>query len=651
MTGEAASQIGTSAQHPLDPLSAAEFCSVRDILVAAGRVKDSTRFAVVQLREPPKAEVLAYGPGNPIDRQATTVLLDVANGEAAEAVVSVTRLRVLSWKRLDPAESTYGQPPLLMEEAQVISDVVMSDRQWQAAIANRGIKDLSLCVIVPMMPIPSDSLETVDGHSRRIVRGLTFWRQSARDNPWAHPVDGLIACVDVRERRVIRLIDLPHSPLPRECGNFSEGDWLPLRERPKTLHISQPEGPGFQVDGHQVSWQNWSFRVGFDQREGLTLHQVGYRDSDRIRPVIYRASLSEVVVPYGDPSPARSWISNLDVGEDLLGRATTPLTLGCDCLGEIYYFDAVLPDDHGSPYSVPNVICLHEEDHGVLWRHSDFFTGITESRRSRRLVISSFTAIGNYDYGFFWYLYQDGTIEFEVKLTGIVLACAQPDDQETPWAMQVAPGVAAPHHQHLFNVRLDMMVDGTRNSVEEVDAVPVPTGPENPHGNAFTIRRRLLARESEAARSADPAASREWVVINRGTRNQLGRPTGYKLVPHSAVTLLAQPDSAVAQCAGFAAKNLWVTQYDPSERYPAGEYPRREGGSAGLPLWQLKDRRLDDQDIVIWHTFGVTHVARPEEWPIMPVQRAGFTLKPTGFFDHNPSVNLPAPDDDNGCPG
>ena len=151
------------------------------------------------------------------------------------------------------------------------------------------------------------------------------------------------------------------------------------------------------VRGHEVKWQKWSFRVGFTQREGLVLHTIGYEDGGRVRPIIYRASLAEMTVPYGDPSVTQYRKNAFDVGEYGLGMMVNSLELGCDCLGEIYYFDVALCSNSGEVLKLPNVICMHEEDFGILWKHMDFRTGTAEVRRSRRLVVSFIATIGNYE--------------------------------------------------------------------------------------------------------------------------------------------------------------------------------------------------------------------------------------------------------------
>jgi primary-amine oxidase len=335
----------------------------------------------------------------------------------------------------------------------------------------------------------------------------------------------------------------------------------------------------------------------------------------------------------------RYWQNYFDQGEYLFGRYTNSLELGCDCLGEIKYFDVTIADEDGHPRVLKNAICLHEEDYGVLWKHTDMFNQMAETRRSRRLVISFFLTIGNYDYGFYWYLYLDGTIELEAKATGIVFASAYrgPDG----FSNEMAPGLGAPFHQHMFSARLDMSVDGDVNVVEEVDAVAVPVGPENPWGNAFRPQKTKLTRESEAMRVADNLKARVWHITNPTKRNRLGQNTGYALHPEGQPVLLADPSSSIARRAAFATKHLWVTKYDPAERYPAGDFVNQHPGDGGLPSFVAQDRDIDGADVVVWHTFGLTHFPRPEDWPVMPVDYAGFKLKPVGFFDRNPALNAP----------
>ncbi|MCF2527932.1 primary-amine oxidase [Yinghuangia sp. KLBMP8922] len=618
-------------------LTADEISAARGILDAAGLLGDTVRFAYFGPSEPHKAEVLAHAAGGPVpDRRVQALLLDVATGASCEATVSLTRAEVAAVVPIDPVKD--GQPPILEEEFASIEEILNADEGWCAALAKRGIDPAT----VRAVPLSAGSYGHPDEAGRRIIRSLGFVQNHPADHAWAHPVDGLAAYVDTTSRRVTRIVDDRVLAVPAESGNFDDPDYVGTqRTTLKPIAITQPEGPSFTVEGNLVRWENWSLRIGFNMREGLTLHQIGFRDGGRDRPLVYRASIAEMVVPYADPSPVRYWQNYFDTGEYMFGRYTNSLELGCDCLGEIHYFDVVLPDELGAPRTIRNGICMHEEDYGVLWKHTDLYTGSNETRRQRRLVISFFTTIGNYDYGFYWYLYLDGTIQLESKATGIVFTSALPDGPHD-FATEIAPGLGAPYHQHLFSARLDMTVDGTANAVDEVDAVPAPIGPDNPYGNGFRAQRTRLSRESEAARLADGSRGRVWHIVNPEVRNRLGQNVGYALHPQGLPVLLADEQSSIRARAAFAAKHLWVTRYDPAERFPAGDLVNQHPGGAGLPAWTAADRDIDGQDIVLWHTFGLTHFPRPEDWPVMPVDYAGFTLKPVGFFDRNPTLDVPS---------
>jgi primary-amine oxidase len=619
------------ATHPLDMTTAEEVADAREALAAAGLLGDTVRFAFFAPEEPPKSEVLAHDGSAAVDRRFRAVLLDLATGRSWDTVVSATSGEVVSSRELDPPRD--GQPPIIDAEFEMIEDVLNADAGWVAALAKRGIEPAS----VRAVPLSAGVYGHPDEVGRRIVRSFGFRQDGERDHPWAHPIDGLVAYVDLTSRKVTRIIDVATPPVPATSGNFDDPAVTgPQRSSLRRIEITQPDGPSFTVEGNRVRWENWDLRVGFNEREGLTLHQISFDG----RPIVYRASVAEMVVPYADPSPVRFWQNYFDCGEYMFARYADSLQLGCDCLGEIHYMDAVIADDLGNPKTITNAICMHEEDYGVLWKHSDMFTGSRETRRQRRMVFSFFTPIGNYDYGFYWYLYLDGTIQLEVKATGIVFTAAYPEGGND-YATEVAPGLGAPYHQHLFSARLDMTVDGVRNAVEEVQAERVPVGPDNPYGNAFRQRRTRLTRESQAQRSADGSTVRTWHVLNPEVSNGLGQPVGYALVPEGKATMLADETSSIHARATFATKHLWVTRYDPAERYPAGDFVNQNPGGAGLPAWVRADRDIDGEDIVVWHTFGTTHFPRPEDWPVMPVDHTGFTLKPVGFFDRNPALDVP----------
>ena len=624
-----------TVDHPLARLTAEEIRAARALLQGAGLLTKATRFAVLALEEQPKQEILAFAPGDPVDRRVRAVLLDSDTGQSRTVLASVSRDEVDQVTDVDPAVD--GQPPILLEEFGAADEIVKSDARWRAAMSRRGITDFDL---VCACPLSAGSFNIPGESGRRMLRVLSFLQHHRSDHPWAHPIDGVVAYVDLTSRQVVELVDHEMRPIPREEANFDDPGYVgPVRTTLRPIEIAQPQGRSFVVEDDVVRWEGWSLRIGFDAREGLVLHQIAFRDGDRDRPIIYRASIAEMVVPYADPGPVRYWQNYFDAGEYLLGQQTNSLALGCDCVGDIHYLDVVVADGDGEPREIQNAVCLHEEDFGVLWKHSDLFTGSAETRRQRRLVVSFFVTVGNYDYGFYWYFYLDGTMALEVKMTGVLFTSSYRDGDE--WASEVAPGLGAPYHQHLFCARLDMMIDGVTNAVEEIDVRREPVASRNPQGNAFIRSITRLTRESNAARVADPALARVWHMVNPQQTNRLGQPVAYALYPQGQPTLLADESSSIARRAAFATRHLWVTRYHPAERYPAGELVNQHPGGAGIPRWIAADRPLDGEDVVVWHTFGTTHIPRPEDWPVMPVDTCGFVLKPVGFFDRNPALDVP----------
>jgi primary-amine oxidase len=628
--------------HPLEPLSAHEMSRVSAVLRAERELAPSVRFVSVALHEPPKREVLDFtADTDPPDREAFAVLYDRASQQTIEALVSLSTSTVTSWQVVDGV-----QPSVMLEEFFSTEEITRADPRWQEAMRKRGVTDFSLAMIDPW----AAGSDPEDPPGRRLIRPLTFVRSKEDENGYARPVEGLIVLVDLDRMEVIDVRDHGVVPLPEHAGNYLPEFMLEPGNRPahtalrddvEPIEITQPHGPSFTVDGHSVSWQKWRLRIGYTPREGLVLHQIGYEDRGRLRPIIYRASLSEMYIPYGDPAPTHRIKNVFDMGEYGVGFLLNPLQLGCDCLGEIRYFDVVVNDQEGQPITIPNAICMHEEDVGVSWKHTDFRTEKVEVRRSRRLVISCFATVGNYEYGYFWYLYTDGTIEYEIKLTGVISTGAVNPGDQPRFGTLVAPGLYGPNHQHFFNVRLDMMVDGERNSVYEVDAAALGEGPDNPYANAWVAQQTPLRRESEAQRLIDPLVARTWTIVNPSSVNELGQPAGYKLMPGDNVLPLQRKGSQAWDRGQFAYKHLWVTAHEPGQMYAAGDYPNQNGRGGGLPDYVKDDRSLEDTDVVVWYSFGAHHVVRPEDWPVMPVSTIGFHLKPVGFFDGNPALDLP----------
>jgi primary-amine oxidase len=636
----AASALASALASP----SAAEISACRELLAAEGLLTSTTHVSYFGLHEQDKRELLA---GAPAVRRFRAMLVDFGTGDSLDAIICPAEERVVSARTLEPVVD--GQVPVVLAEFPLVEEIVHSDERWLAAMRKRGLTDLSQLRVNPL----SAGVLAESEQGRRIQRCFTFVQKTPDDLGWAHPVDGVTVMVDVVTREVLDVIDYVDLPVPEEDGNFHLPEWVdrPPRAGLKPIEITQPEGPSFTIDDDGVlNWAGWSLQVSFDQREGLVFHNIAIDDDGVTRPVVYRASIAEMVVPYGDPSPQR-WFQNFfDCGEYLLGGFANSLELGCDCLGEITYLDAVLADSEGNPHVIPQAICIHEEDTGILWKHFDNWNGSSDSRRNRRLVVSFFVTVGNYDYGFYWYFSLDGSIELEVKATGVVFTSGYPGPGYA-YASELAPGLGAPYHQHMFSARLDMMVDGSVNAVDELEAALVPRGESNPTGTGFTQKVTRLRTESQAQRLADNTKNRVWLVSNPEVKNRLGGDVGYVLFPEGKPVLLADEQSDIYRRATFSAKHLWVTPYSPDELYPAGDFVNLHPGGAGLPVWTAADRNVDTTDIVLWHTFGLTHFPRIEDWPVMPVDTTGFVLKPHGFFGRNPTLDIPESVGEHCAPG
>lgn len=633
----------TPRNHPLDPLTAAEIEDAVAILRDQRNLGQRTRFESIVLNEPPKDIVLGFKVGDAVNREAFIILFDNDDGATYEALVSLNERAVKSWTHIPGV-----QPRITLDEFYECEIAVKGSPEFRAALEKRGIKDVDLVMVDPWS---AGNFGVEEEKGVRLSFARCWLRSGPNDNGYARPIEGVIPVVDLNKMEVIRVEDHGIVALPPDDGNYAEEFMEGFRTDLKPLDIIQPEGPSFNVEGNEVSWQKWNFRVGFTPREGLVLHTISYEDQGRKRPIIYRASLGDMVVPYGDPRPRNYRKNAFDVGEYGIGNLANSLMLGCDCLGEIYYFDAALNDSRGGAAQIQNAVCLHEEDFGILWKHVDWRTGKTEVRRSRRLVVSFISTVGNYEYGFFWHFYQDGHIEFQVKLTGILNNAALDPGEVPEYGSLIAPQLAGHIHQHFFSIRLDMSVDGLENSVYEVNTKVEPQGPENPQSNAFYAEKTLLATELAAQRTVDPMSGRYWLVSNQSVLNQLGQPVSYKLAPGENVLPFAGPEAAVSKRAGFMSKHLWVTPYRPDEMGAAGPYPNQHPGGAGLPEWTKADRHVNNTDIVVWYTFGHHHVPRPEDWPVMPVMYTGFNLMPVGFFDQNPALDVPPSHHGNGhCP-
>ena len=621
--------------HPLEPLSAAEVNQALTLLKAMPAFTPTTRIISVSLHEPLKQQVYGLPAGESLDRQADAVLFDNAQNRGSHVHLDLNSSSVVAIVQMPVG----AQPTLSTDEQAECEQAVIHSPLFRDALERQyGVSDTSL-VMVDIWSAGNYGSE--EDASLRLARPLCFLRSEPGENGYAHPIEGIRPIVNLNTMEVIRVEEYGTWPLPPEPSDYAASRLKDFRTDIKPLSITQPDGPGFNLEGNSISWQNWQFVIGFTAREGLAIHDVRYADHGRVRPVLYRASLTEMVVPYGDPTPTQARKNAFDVGEYGMGMCANSLRLGCDCVGHIEYLDAHLCDSRGRALTIQNAICIHEEDYGILWKHTDRrLPDAPEVRRSRRLVVSSVSTVENYEYGFFWYFYQDGNIQFEIKLTGILSLGAVHEGEKPIHGAMIAPLLYAPNHQHFFNVRLDVAIDGENNTVQQLDVVADAAGEKNPYHNAFHMEATALKTEQQACANLSLETGRTWKFVNPSEKNALGEYPGYKFIPGDNAFPFASREAWWRRRAGFVDHHVWVTPFSEDERFAAGDYPNQSSGGDGLPRWIEANRKIEDTDVVFWYTFGHTHIPRPEDCPVMPTAYIGFLLKPNGFFSQNPANDI-----------
>ncbi|MBB4852641.1 primary-amine oxidase [Mycobacteroides chelonae] len=637
----------TDTFHPLDPLAADEFAAVAEILTQTHDVGKSWRYTSIELAEPSKSEIAAFdGKGTRPDRRALATCLDTTQNATYKAVISLTSGEVLSWSYIPGV-----QPNFTVDEWEEADATLRRHPDVIAALAKRGITDMDLVFMDTWTY--GDAVMPEKYKGRRLGWSDTWVRSSEGANPYAGPVNGFHCIIDMNSMELLDIEDTFTVERPEMMGEYVPRH-VPqrlrrqsIRESLQPLHITQPDGPSFSLEGNKLQWQNWSLRVGFNYREGMTLHAVTYNDNGRVRSVAHRMSFAEMMVPYRDHCEDHYRRTAFDIGEWGIGFMTTSLELGCDCLGEIRYLDAVLHNSKGEPYTIKNAICIHEEDNAVLWKHVDHDHG-AEVRRMRRLTVSFHVTVANYEYLTYWRFYQDGNIECEVRATGIMVVSNLPAGVHSAHGTLVDNRTYAPYHQHFLVARLDLDVDGTENTVYASETEIEPVGPDNPYGLSLRQRNTPLRTESEGKQDFCWETQRAWKVVNDNARNAIGTAPAYKLVPSAAIPSMFDPSSPVlARCRAIE-HTLWVTPNSPEERWPAGEFVTQSKDDLGLPTWTANNRSIENTDVVLWYVFGIHHITRPEDWPIMPVDTVNFWLKPVGFFDRNPSLDV-APSTPKSC--
>ncbi|CAK7246286.1 MAG: hypothetical protein STHCBS139747_007913 [Sporothrix thermara] len=646
--------------HPLDPLTSSEIAAAA-ALVKSVNPPDSVHFKHIALLEPAKAQLRPYLRAEranqkpaPLPRRVSALYYHRGTTSLFYTTINLGAAQIEGTHRLGP--HYHGQVD--MDEALAVRDACLNSPEVQARIKAYGLPE-DMVAVCDTWPYGRDS----DDASRRLAQCYLYAKSKAHagSNAYDCPLP-FSPVMDYRTRTLVRIMELPLGADSATDPNVrfqrhAPSEWhhdlqaVAARSDLKPLTVHQPQGASFSVtDGHLVEWQKWRFRVGFNWREGLVLHDVTYAG----RELFHRLSLSEMFVPYGDPRTPYSRKSVFDVGDIGAGVSANNLALGCDCLGLIHYFSFVLSNSQGEPAVKNNAVCMHEIDDGIGWKHTDSASQTVSITRARKLVLQTIITVGNYEYIFMWHLDQAAGLHYRIQATGILSTVPIAPNTQVPWGVVVNEGVMAPYHQHVFALRIDPAIDGDRNTVIEEDSVPMPLDPvTNPDGVGYVTQQRVLTTSGVS----ETAPNRVLKIVNRGVRNPVtGRPVGYAI--HSGgprQMLLAHPDSWHARRARYATKPFWVTRYRDGEIHAAGDYtyqslPGEDAAAINaeavpvpgdVSTWAGRGDKIDDEDLVVWHSISLTHNPRPEDYPVMPVETMMVSLKPSGFFDKNPALDVP----------
>ncbi|KAE8451561.1 hypothetical protein EG329_003634 [Mollisiaceae sp. DMI_Dod_QoI] len=631
-------------KHPLDPLSAEEVVQVSSLLKSKSPDK-SLHFKIITIIEPPKEKLRPFlkaerngTAGPPLPRRASALYYHRGTANLFLAEVNIESNSVEKLEKLD--SRLHGQNDI--DEITELRDACLKDPKVQEQIKKFKLPE-HLEVVCDTWPYGRDSEQNLP----RYIQCYLFARSShPGSNHYDNPLP-ISPVLDMTTKEVIDILRLPtgsdatvnHDAVyephePKEYHHDLQSQ--PARTDLKPLIIHQPEGVSFTIDGYLIKWQKWRFRLGFTWREGMVLHDVTYDG----RELFHRLSLSEMFVPYGDPRYPYSRKSVFDVGDIGAGVAANNLALGCDCLGVIKYFSFVISNSQGQPVQKPNAICMHEIDDGIGWKHTNSRTGTVSIVRSRVLVLQTIITVGNYEYVFMWHLDQAAGLHYRIQATGILSTAPIDKGVTVPFGTKVNEGVMAPFHQHVFSLRIDPSIDGDNNSVIEEDSVAMPMDEINPFGVGYVTKNRLISKSTPL----DSAPNRVHKIINPSVLNKAsGKPVAYAIHSPMKQMLLAHPNSWHGKRAKYAFHPFWVTAHRDNELYAAGDYTYQSlpDGKSDLGAWAERGDKTDNTDIVVWHSISLTHNPRPEDYPVMPCDTMVVSLKPSGFFDQNPALDVP----------
>ena len=634
--------------NPLNPLTADEIKATLEVLKASGQFKPGHRFTEIVLKAPPKDQVWAHAlEGTPVQapRQAAFVILD--GRKVIEGTVDLATRKLTQWQ---PVEDAHGM--VLIDDFGTVQAAIEASPEYAKALALRGISDVKKVVATPLTVGYFDGKDGLKQEERLLK--VVSYLDVGDNNYWAHPIENLVAVVDLEKKQVIKIEDAGVIPVPMKATPYDGSAGKGSAPR-KPLHITEPEGKNYTISGNTLAWRNWDFHIGLNSRTGLTLSTVTYNDHGTPRKVMYEGTLGGMIVPYGDPDAGWYFKAYLDSGEYGMGTLTSSIEPGKDAPQNAVFLDATIADFTGAPMVIPNAIAVFERYAGPEYKHQEMGKPNVSAER-RELVVRWISTVGNYDYMFDWVFAENGTIGINAGATGIeavkgVKARTMADAsaaEDTKYGTLIDHNIVGTTHQHIYNFRLDMDVDGETNSLTEMDPVVLPNTAGGPRTSTMQLTQRTVPTEKQAAQKFDPSTIR---LLSHGSKtNKVGNPVSYQLIPYAGGTHPVAkganfaPSEWIYNRLNFMDKQIWVTRYNAEEQFPEGKYPNRSSKDTGLGQFSADDQAIVNTDNVVWLTTGTTHVARAEEWPIMPTEWVNVLLKPWNFFNETPTLGLmPAP--------
>ncbi len=634
--------------HPLDGLDETEYAAINKILKESGTVTDTTLFPLIELKEPPKSDVLGWTEGDVIDRKAM-VQFTTENG-FSEAIVNITSGNVESVQEIKGS----GQPMVLFTEFMGALEGALGHPDMAAGLEKRGLKPED----VFCLPLTAGNFMTPEYDNSRLMK-VPCYQNPTGSNFYAKPIEGLFALFDIGKQEVIKVVDTGAIPLPKDAWGYTEeevAERVPLRPESNRVKLVQEGGPNYKVDGSHVTWDIWRFNYRVDKRPGLVVSNLDVNDQGTWRSVIYQMHLSEVFVPYMDPTEGWYWRTYMDSGEYGFGLFLSPLTAGIDCPEYATFLPAVIADDEGNPLEIPNAICIFERNIGdPAWRHFEIFAQgpdsfvPAEGRPETELVVRTASEVGNYDYLIDYRLKQDGQVFIKIGATGLdavkgVASTSMNDTTaaaDTAYGTLIAPHLVAANHDHYFNFRIDFDIDQPVNHMGLMKIVPAKVPDGSPRRSMWAWEHSMPDSELDARYRFSASKPSHVHISNPGREGYLGQTPGW-MIHHGSIAYGPydfENDPPMKRNA-YIEYSSWTTVHDPERRYAGGKYAMQSDGSDTLAEWVKEDKPLMGEDIVSWFTAGFHHVPRMEDWPVMSTEWKTVHIMPFNFFAHNPALTI-----------